>query len=108
MNRLVAGSAHLPPKESSMGRKGRDAIRRPLVEPLEPRLLLDATTDYGGLFFYGRQDIAVGNAPCGIVSGDFNADGRADLAVANYQDHDLSILYGQAGGSLGGRPGDER
>ncbi len=53
--------------------------------------------------FAGRADLDVGRLPHGIVSGDFNADGRPDLAVTNWWDDDVSILYGQADGSFGGR-----
>ena len=50
---------------------------RPLLEPLEPRLLLD-----GG--FYGREDIPTGGKPTDIVSADFNGDGKEnDHAVMN-------------------------
>lgn len=40
----------------------------------------------------------VGQAPCFVTSGDFNGDGLLDLAVANHQSHDVSILLGQGGG----------
>ena len=69
---------------------------RPLFEPLEPRVLLDGA-------FYGRASVPVGESPIGIVAGDFSGDGRTDLAVANYMDNDVSIVYGQAAGGFAGR-----
>ena len=43
----------------------------------------------------------VGNGPAAIVTGDFNGDGRTDLAVANYDDKkDVSILLGNGDGTF--------
>jgi FG-GAP-like repeat/FG-GAP repeat len=45
----------------------------------------------------------VGEHPIGIAVGDFNRDGRADLAVSNFQDqprNTLSILRGRRGGEF--------
>ena len=38
--------------------------------------------------------IPVGDTPDGLVAGDYNGDGRTDLAVANILDPDVSILLG--------------
>jgi len=69
-----------------------------MLEQLEPRLLLDVS-----FLAFPQQDVDVGNAPHGIVSADFNGDGRADLAVTNFWDDDVSVLYGLSGGGFGGR-----
>jgi len=53
--------------------------------------------------FGGRRDFAVGDGPRGIIAVDFNSDNRLDLAVTNFEDNDLSILYGQPDGGFGGR-----
>lgn len=39
-----------------------------------------------------RRDFPVGNAPSSIAVGDFNGDGRPDLAVANNSSNNISIL----------------
>ena len=54
----------------------------------------------------------VGGPPDAIVAGDFNGDGRTDLAVANIDDSDVSVLLGNGDGTfqnqmtytVGGRP----
>ena len=53
--------------------------------------------------FVLRQDVAVGNGPEGIVAADFNQDGLLDFATANNRDDDVSVVYGQADGTFGGR-----
>src|SRR2546426_4705552 len=42
----------------------------------------------------------VGNGPTSIATGDFNGDGRVDLAVANSQSNDISILIGHSDGTF--------
>ena len=39
-------------------------------------------------------------SPIALVTGDFNGDGRTDLAVANYDDNDVSILLGKGDGTF--------
>src|ERR1700722_7978033 len=46
------------------------------------------------------SSIDVGNTPQGIVTGDFNADGKIDLAVANSADNTVSILLGSGDGTF--------
>lgn len=41
-----------------------------------------------------------GSVPLSVVTADFNEDGFADLAVANYSSHDVSILYGDGSGAF--------
>jgi hypothetical protein len=38
----------------------------------------------------------------GIVTADFDGDGRADLAIANQSGHDVSVVYGQGDGTFTG------
>jgi hypothetical protein len=43
---------------------------------------------------------SAGTSPNGIAVGDFNADGKLDLAVANYISNDVSILLGKGDGTF--------
>jgi hypothetical protein len=44
--------------------------------------------------------IAVGNEPDAIVAGDFNNDGKLDLAVANFGDNTVTLLLGNGDGTF--------
>jgi len=44
--------------------------------------------------------ITVGHGPSGLAMGDFNGDGKPDLAVANNTDNDMSILQGNGDGTF--------
>ena len=52
------------------------------------------------LFFPFRNDFEVGDAPSSIAVGLFNADSNFDLAVANSDDHTVSILLGNGDGTF--------
>jgi VCBS repeat protein/FG-GAP repeat protein len=43
---------------------------------------------------------AVGNGPYSLVAGDFNGDGKVDLAVANSADNTVSVLLGKGDGTF--------
>jgi uncharacterized protein (DUF2141 family) len=45
--------------------------------------------------------LTVGSFSVSVVTGDFNADGKLDLAVANYGSNDVSILLGTGTGTFG-------
>jgi hypothetical protein len=49
---------------------------------------------------YFRTDYSVGSAPQSVATGDFNGDGKLDLAVANYGDNTVSILLGNNDGTF--------
>ncbi len=51
-----------------------------------------------GLSTASNYEITVGTAPRAIAAGDWNGDGKIDLAVANYGDDNLSILTGTGTG----------
>jgi hypothetical protein len=51
--------------------------------------------------FAAKVDYLAGDHPNGVTSGDFNADGILDLAVANYDSDSLSILLGHGSGGRG-------
>ncbi|HMK48751.1 MAG TPA: VCBS repeat-containing protein, partial [Thermodesulfovibrionales bacterium] len=46
------------------------------------------------LSFEAAMNFNVGRGPSSVVTGDFNGDGRIDLAVANEGSEDISILLG--------------
>ena len=48
-----------------------------------------------------RTDFSVGESPVAVLTRDFNADGRLDLAVVNQQDNTVSILLGNGTGTFG-------
>jgi hypothetical protein len=50
--------------------------------------------------FQPQVTYAVGNTPWAIVAGDFNGDGRTDLAAANYGDNTISVLLGNGDGTF--------
>ena len=49
--------------------------------------------------------ITVGDNPSAIVAGDFNGDGKLDLAVANENDNTVTILLGNGDGTFTQAPG---
>ena len=53
--------------------------------------------------FSAAVNYAVGATPYSIASSDFNADGRKDLAVANYGSSTVSILLGTGTGAFGAK-----
>ncbi len=50
--------------------------------------------------FQPQTTYATGAWPCGISMGDFNGDGKLDLAVANSMDNTVSILLGNGDGTF--------
>src|SRR3989442_975233 len=50
--------------------------------------------------FIARGDFAVGPNPRPVAVGDFNGDGRPDLAVANNYSNDVSVLLGNGDGTF--------
>jgi hypothetical protein len=47
--------------------------------------------------------VGVGTGPRGVVTGDFNGDGKLDLAVTNNGDDTVSILLGNGNGTFGAK-----
>ncbi|MGD0167925.1 MAG: VCBS repeat-containing protein, partial [Gaiellaceae bacterium] len=52
-----------------------------------------------------RASFRVGAAPWSIAVGDFNGDGHHDLAVANHDSSNVSVLYGNGRGGFEAAPG---
>jgi|KBSMisStandDraft_5_1062788.scaffolds.fasta_scaffold24597_2 hypothetical protein len=55
---------------------------------------------HGDGTFGPPTDFSVGTSPFPIVTADFNADHRLDVAVANYQSASVSLLLGQGDGTF--------
>jgi len=49
---------------------------------------------------FSRTDVAVGESPIEAATGDFNGDGKLDLAVVNNGDGTVSILLGNGDGTF--------
>jgi VCBS repeat-containing protein len=60
----------------------------------------DGTANYGPLFQASTQ-YAAGHLARFVAIGDMNGDGRPDLAVANYDDNNVSVLLGTGNGTFG-------
>ena len=50
--------------------------------------------------FGTRSDFTVGTTPSGVVAGDFNSDGRQDLAIANHDSDSVTVLLGDGAGGF--------
>jgi hypothetical protein len=57
----------------------------------------------GSHYVFNRADFPTGNEPSGTAVADFNGDGGQDLVVSNTSDNTISILLGQADGTLGAK-----
>jgi probable HAF family extracellular repeat protein len=50
--------------------------------------------------FSGQTNVAIGDRPWAVAAGDFNADGKVDLAVANVDNNTVSVLMGNGDGTF--------
>ena len=93
----------------AQGRRGPDMNR----SSTRLLLLVAATLFFSSAFpnpapaqtvsFVAREDYAVGTNPASVAVGDFNRDGRPDLAVANYAASlpgTVSVLLGNGDGTF--------
>jgi type II secretory pathway component GspD/PulD (secretin) len=64
-------------------------------------ILRKATGSPNGTFG-SKTDYPVGTMPTAIASADFNGDGTADLAVTNFFDNTVTVLFGKSDGTFGG------
>ncbi|MGW7328200.1 FG-GAP-like repeat-containing protein [Streptomyces sp. NPDC054840] len=51
--------------------------------------------------FAPKADYPTGTLPYSVAMGDFNGDGKPDLAIANYGDNSVSVLLGVGDGTFG-------
>ncbi len=51
-------------------------------------------------YLYNQSTFATGNSPAAVITGDFNGDGRLDLAVVNQADNTVSVLLGKPDGTF--------
>ena len=58
-----------------------------------------------GAVVFGDASIAVGNGPQAVALGDFNNDGKLDMAVVNSTDNTVSILLSNGDGTFNGPSG---
>src|SRR5438552_941164 len=80
--------------------------RRPIRRPSPAaRLCLETLEDRCLLSFSPAVSYPVGVNPQALVTGDFNGDGRLDLAVLNSGDSSVSLLLGNADGTF--QPGQK-
>ncbi len=52
------------------------------------------------VYLFGLADFQASNNPSGVVIGDFNGDGRPDMAVSDSQNNLVTILLGSANGGF--------
>jgi hypothetical protein len=70
------------------------------VDPLEPRRLLSLTAPISYTLGTTNDSFIPNAAPHSIVTGDFNGDGKLDLAVAHTSDNSVYILLGNGNGTF--------
>ncbi|HLA25703.1 MAG TPA: VCBS repeat-containing protein, partial [Patescibacteria group bacterium] len=51
--------------------------------------------------FINAPNLIAGTSPASVEIGDFNGDGKLDLAAANFSSNNVSILLGTGTGSFG-------
>ncbi|MCZ6835717.1 MAG: VCBS repeat-containing protein, partial [Planctomycetota bacterium] len=49
---------------------------------------------------YPGEKLSVGQSPTSVVTADLNGDGLRDLAVSNFGDNSVSLLWGVEGGGF--------
>ncbi len=85
---LVSGSAVLTVSNPSPGGGPSNFLLVPITNPTS-----SVTLD--------KSSIGTGNSPQAVVSGDFNGDGKPDLAVANYADNTVEVFLSNGDGTFG-------
>lgn len=63
------------------------------------------STVYPAAFFASAVAYTAGTNPTAVAVGDFNQDGKTDLAVTNWNDNTVSVLLGNGAGAFGAPAG---
>ena len=87
-----------PRRPDRPGRPGGARVSRGGKPRQRGRLHLDDLLDASHRTV--SADPVPGDRPDALVAGDFNGDGRTDLAVANYGSNDVSVLLGNGDGTF--------
>src|SRR5262245_30965532 len=90
--KLLAGPVTRPTRKE-VSRAAGGARFRPALEALEDRALPSVT-------FKPAVNYATGGKPQCVAVGDFNGDGKRDLAVANRTPGTVSVLLGKGDGTF--------
>ena len=91
----MSGQSDRARQASRRAANSRPAVRsRPRLELLEDRTLLS------GVSFSSAVSYGVGTNPVSMAVGDFNGDGKLDLAVANEYSNSVSVLLGNGDGTF--------
>jgi hypothetical protein len=75
---------------------------RSLVVLCLQTLILAGSAEAWNVSFIARRDFDAGIHPSTVAVGDFNADGVQDLAVANADSNNVSVLLGNGDGTFQG------
>ena len=92
--------------------KTRSTLMHSLVVLYLQTLILAGSAEAWNVSFIARRDFDAGTHPSTVAVGDFNGDGVQDLAVANVNSANVSVLLGNGDGTFqvavnfgaGGRP----
>jgi hypothetical protein len=72
---------------------GRPDVATPNSNAASVSVLLDTTTPgHSTASFANKVDVPVGNTPSAIAAGDFNSDGKVDLAIVNRGANSVSVV----------------
>ena len=81
-------------------------MRNPFLPILPCFLLASAGLALDSIPFEPATDLPLGGRPSAVVRGDFNRDGRADLAVLDSDTDGVRVLLNRPSGASGGPIGD--
>src|SRR5436309_8229507 len=79
------------------------AVKLHTVTPSASSSTVSVLLGNGDGSFGAQTDYGTGYLPTSVAMGDFNADGKPDLATANGGSSTVSVLLGNGDGSIGVR-----